>query len=178
MRPRLLTVVAIGLAVIPLEARQQPLEYDVKAAFLLNFSRYVQWPPARVAVPFQLCVIGADPFGPRLEATVDGESWHGAPIVVRRVHEIRQARDCHLLFVPGALTDRFRRDAAALSGAPVLTVGETAPFLTAGGMIQLFVEHDKVRFAINQRAAEGQGLQISSRLLRLARFIVQPPTNP
>jgi hypothetical protein len=116
--------------------------------------------------------MGQNPFGTRLDAIVADETWQGAPIRVQRVQDVREARDCHLLYVPAASTDRFLASASEVAKRPVLTVGETREFLRRGGMIQLFLDNDKVRFSINQTAADSAGLQVSSRLLRLAREVV------
>jgi hypothetical protein len=175
MQRRRLAAVALALAGAlagdSVQARQAPLEYDVKAAFLLNFARYVGWPAAQRPVPFQLCVLGQNPFGRRLEEAIAGEAWNGRPMRARDIQDVREARDCHLLYVPAAATDRFIASSAQLARRPVLTVGETREFLQKG-MIQLFIDGNKVRFSINQGAADDAQLQISSRLLRLAREIV------
>lgn len=157
-------------------ARQGPLEYEVKAAFLLNFGRYVQW-PSPPSDRFYLCLLGANPFGTRLETIVAGETWHDKAIDIRRIQDLRDARSCHLLYVPASSTERFLA-AGAGSLRSVLTVGETRDFLLQGGMIHLFVEQHRVRFSINQAAAEASGLQISSRLLRLAREVVSQSPVP
>jgi hypothetical protein len=88
------------------------------------------------------------------------------------VPEVRRGLDCHVLFVPASATGRFARDVSAVSGLPILTVGEDPQFFDQGGMIQLFLEDNRVRFSINQKSADAVGLTISSRLLRLARTVV------
>lgn len=153
-------------------ARQRPLEYDVKAAFVLNFVRYVEWPATHRTPPLRLCTLETNPFGARLQALVGDEQWEGAAIAVRVVIDMRRGGECHLLYVPEAVTERFSSGISALSGLPVLTVGEHERFLEQGGMIRLFVEDNKIRFSINQKAAEAVGLLISSRLLRLARTVI------
>jgi hypothetical protein len=169
------TLLMLGQAAAPM-ARQAPLEYEVKAAFLLNFGRYVQW-PSPPSDRFHLCLLGANPFGTRLETIVAGEMWHDKAIDIRRIQDLREARSCHVLYVPASATEQFLA-AGPASLHSVLTVGETRDFLLQGGMIHLFVEQNKVRFSINQAAAETSGLQISSRLLRLAREVVAQPPVP
>jgi hypothetical protein len=156
-------------------AQPSVLEYDVKAVFLLNFSRYVTWPAARLTPPFRICVVDPNPFGRRLTAAVDGERWQGAPVEVLDIESLRDAQACHLLYVPSAATDHFIDAQKRYSVGGVLTVGETRDFLTQGGMVRLFLENNRVRFSVNQSAAESAGLQISSRLLRLARSVVSHP---
>jgi hypothetical protein len=172
-RARYLTVFGLvfGLAHAA-GARQSSLEYDVKAAFVLNFVRYVEWPPTHRTPPLRICVLQTNPFDKRLETVVTGEQWQGGRIDVQLVPDVRPGIECHLLYVPESAADRFTDGVRALLKQPVLTVGESAGFLQQGGMIRLFVEENRVRFSINQKAAESAGLVISSRLLRLARTVV------
>ena len=174
MIPRLscvLLLVMIG-SQRPGAAQQASREYDVKAAFVLNFTRYVAWPDVRRTPPFRLCVLRPNPFDSRLSSVVAGEKWQDGSIDVDIVADVRQAQGCHLLYVPETAHDAFVEARPLLHGQPVLTVGEHARFLDHDGMIRLFVDQNKVRFSINQRAASAAGLQISSRLLRLAREVI------
>jgi hypothetical protein len=155
-----------------LVGQQASIEYDVKAAFVLNFVRYVEWPPERRTPPLRLCVLQPDPFGKRLEAVVSGEQWQGAPITIRTVPDLRSGVDCHLIYVAEAAGRQFSKAVSAVSGLPILTVGEHEQFLEQGGMIRLFLEENRVRFSVNQRGAESVGLLVSSRLLRLARTVI------
>jgi hypothetical protein len=166
-----LTCVAL-LWAVPLAARQPSLEYDVKAAFVLNFVRFVEWPQARRTPPLRICVLQSNPFGDRLDAIVTDEQWQGGEIDVRVIPELRRGTDCHLLYVPESAAQRFEREVSAVSGLPILMVGEHPRFLEQGGMIRLFLEGNRVRFSINQKSADSVGLLISSRLLRLARTVV------
>jgi hypothetical protein len=153
-------------------ARQASLEYDIKAAFVLNFVRYVEWPAERRVPPLQICVLATNPFGNRLHDVVRGEQWQGGEVDVQVVADLRAAARCHLLYVPGTAAARFAREISAISGLPILTIGEHVGFLAEGGNIHLFIEENRVRFSINQKAADAVGLQISSRLLRLARNVI------
>jgi len=176
LRPVLFLALLLPLA-RPALARQATVEYEVKAAFVLNFSRYVEWPPPRQSPPLRICMFRENPFGDRLEAVVSGERWAGGAIELRLAQDEHTARECHLLYVPAAETERFLAMAPHLATTPVLTVGETRPFLDGGGMIQLFIDANRVRFSINQRSALQAGLQISSRLLRLARTVIGESTH-
>ena len=168
-------LVMLALFAPSLLARQPAPEYDVKAAFVLNFARYVEWPPVRRTPPLRMCVLQTNPFGDRLESVVGGEHWQGGEIEVRLVPDMRRAAaECHLLYVPESASERFTSGMSAIAGVPMLTVGEHPKFLEQGGMIRLFLEESRVRFSINQRAADAAGLQVSSRLLRLARDVVGP----
>lgn len=171
-----LATVLLAAAAQPLaHAQPSALEYDIKAAFILNFTRYVEWPAARRTPPFHICVYRQNPFGARLAAMVADERWQDGAIQVDVVTDLRRLNGCHLLYVPAAATEAFAAARPQWEGRSVLTVGEHMEFLQQGGMIQLFVEQNKVRFSINQRTASTSGLQISSRLLRLARAVVGVP---
>jgi len=171
---RAIGLLLIGVFVVraPLDAQGGDLEYDVKAAFLLNFTRYVEWPASRSHAPFRMCLLASNPFGKRLDTAVAGETWQEEAITVKVVRDIGDTTDCDLLYVPADATDRFAAGRPRIASRPILTVGETRRFFTSEGMIELFVEDGKVRFSINQRAAALAGLTISSRLLRLARELV------
>ncbi len=146
------------------------LEYQVKAAYLLNFTRYVEWPPSVFLEPdaaLNLCLVGRDPFGDVLDRTVAGRRARGRRLRVLRPE--RPAGDvCHVTFI-GETTDAAREAwMVALQGAPTLTVGEGAAFAEAGGMIAFVIVGETVRFEINVDAVRASGLRISSRMLTLA----------
>jgi hypothetical protein len=162
-RPLPLVVAVVSLT---LSAQEVPLEYRVKAAYLFNFTRFVEWPAGAIAegAPLTMCVAAPNPFGESLSEMVAGEQALGHPLAVRTVHD---ASGCHVLFVPERVNpEPLLREART---HPVLTVGESADFLRQGGLIGFVMEDGKVRFEINQEAAQRSQLRISSRLLRLAR---------
>ena len=172
LRAVLCIVLCVTVVSSATKARQPSLEYDIKAAFVLNFVRYVEWPAARRTPPLRVCTLQPNPFGDQLAALVSGEQWQGGAIDVRTVTDVGASTACHLLYVPRAATGRFTNALGALAGRPILTVGEHERFLEQGGMIRLFLEDNRVRFSINQRAADAAGLAVSSRLLRLARRVI------
>jgi hypothetical protein len=146
-------------------------EYEVKAAFLVNFAGFVRWPDAtfaNAASPFVVCVAGEDPFGAAFEPFKQNRVA-GRSLVV---HPIDSAAtlpgNCSILFVAGSATPRLTGILGALGKAAVLTVSDLADFTAAGGMIQFYVKNEKIRFEINQEAAEDAGLKIDARLLRLS----------
>ena len=148
------------------------LEYRVKAAFLYNFARFVEWPAD--ASPRDRIVIGVygnNPFGESLQRTVEGKLAKGLSIEILAVSDVRQARDCDLLFV--GLTDRKRLAEVldALAGDPVLTVGESRGFTERGGIVNFVIEQGRVRVDVNIQSARTAGLKISSQLLRVARRV-------
>jgi hypothetical protein len=147
-----------------------PPEYDVKAAFLLNFTRFVEWPqpsPQRAAEPFSICILGDDPFGDSLNRIIAGEKIAGRPILIKHIRKFPDA--CELLFIPASEPSQ----AAVLSQArrDVLTVGEAPDFLRDGGMIRFLIDDHRVRFDINRQAVDRSFLKMSARLLGVARVI-------
>lgn len=146
-----------------------PPEYHVKAAFLLNFTRFIEWPAAafpRPDTPFQICIAGDDPFGGVIDQIVEGERVSDRRLAVRRTRE-GAAGECHLLFVT-----RDKEDPAPLPRRPgMLVVGDSADILRDGGMIAFVIADRRVRFDINLRAAQSAGLRISSKLLSVARNV-------
>jgi hypothetical protein len=162
---RVAAVLAFVLATAA-SAQDVPLEYRVKAAYLFNFTKFVEWPSGSMpaGTPLSLCVAGANPFGAALEETIRGELVEGRPLTTRVV---RDPSGCHVLFVPqGVAAAGMLREART---KPILTVGESRDFLADGGVVNFLMEDGKVRFEISQDAASRAHLRISSRLLRLAR---------
>ncbi|HYX24364.1 MAG TPA: YfiR family protein [Thermoanaerobaculia bacterium] len=152
-------------------------EYAVKAAFLYNFTKFVDWPP-RVFTdersPLKICVLGADPFGKALRSFMD-EEVGGRRLQLLRVDTLNNPAACHVLFVSRSERDRLPQILAAVRGAPVLTVADTPEFLDDGGMVNFVLEGGKVRFEIDPEAAERSGIRISSKLLALARHVKGRP---
>ncbi len=153
---------------------QSAREYQIKAAFLYNFTKYVSWPASKFAdedTPLSLCVIGQDPFGPVLEETITGKTFKGRAILINRLQAIDDLKQCHLLFVSSSEQDRVAQITSSASGAGVLTTGDMDRFTNQGGVIKLTKQRNKVRFEINRTAADRAGLTISSRLLKLATIV-------
>lgn len=145
-------------------------EYQVKAAFLLNFGKFVEWPSGD-ASDLLICVLGDDPFGETLDDTVAGRTVGRRTVATRRIGAVAQAKSCSILFVSRSESGSVDGILSALRGSPILLVGELDRFATRGGMIN-FVEVDqKIRFEINEAAAKKAGLKISSQLLRLATIV-------
>lgn len=171
----LLGALAAGAQEVPLPT---PLEYELKAAFLYNFVKFVEWPAdafAGTRSPLTICVYGEDPFGASLDGAVRGETVGERSLLVQRPQALDRLRDCHVLFVSRSERPRMREILSRLERAPVLTVGDSDGFLREGGMINFVLEENKIRFLINQEAAERSGLRISSKLLRLAKGSTSPP---
>lgn len=164
LRSCVLLAALVGAAA-QLRAQSAALEYQVKAAYLFNFIKFVDWPASAASGPLTICVARPDPFGTALTDIVQGESIGGRATVVRSIGQPDPA--CHVVFVPRSTAAATYL--AAARNVPVLTVGETPHFGEDGGIIDFVLDGGMVRFEINQDAAKLAGLTISSRLLRLAR---------
>jgi hypothetical protein len=151
---------------------QTELEYEVKAAFLLNFAKFVEWPSTAFAdsdSPVAICILGKDPFGRTIDDLVQGEAANGRKLIVRRMSQLPAAKACQVVFAE----EPAKEVTKTLNGLGrgVLTVGEGGSFLRNGGIIAFTIENRRVRFDINQTAAERAELKLSSKLLSVARSI-------
>jgi hypothetical protein len=150
-------------------------EYRVKAAFLMNFTKFVDWPPASFSsetAPFSICILGSDPFGAALDSIVDGEAVDSHKLVVHRFGQPPQPGVCQVLFVGGSV----RKDLGQILeevGPGVLTVGEGDNFLLEGGIIAFVIDNRRVRFDINQSAAAKAELKMNAKLLGVARSVTK-----
>jgi hypothetical protein len=150
----------------------ESLEYRVKAAYLLNFTRYVEWPTSSAPDNrLSICVMGTDPFGSILDATVSGRTVQGRPLEVRRVQRASEANGCEVVFVSRETWRRNPGSLKALENAGSLTVGESEQFARGGGVIGFVILDETVRFVVNDAARGRAGLRISSRMLSLAAAI-------
>jgi len=145
-------------------------EAHVKAAFLYNFAKFVQWPPSDDRpTTLIIGVVGGDRFDDVLESIVSGKNVNGRDIVVRQMHDEDDARAFHIVFIAASEARRTSDIIQRVHRAGVLTVGETPQFLQEGGLIQFYIRDNHVRFQINAAAASQAGLKISSQLLSLSK---------
>jgi len=161
-----------GLPVPARCAADASLEYEVKAAFLLNFTKFIEWPPTAFAdsgSPFAICILGKDPFGQALDGILQGEAVGRRKLTIERISQPPAPQTCQLIFISVGAAD-FPKVLGSL-GPGILTVGEGEGFVRGGGMIGFVIDHRRVRFDINSSAAEGAGLKLSSKLLAVARSI-------
>jgi hypothetical protein len=160
--------------------RPKPNEYAVKATYLYNFARFVEWPTGVTAATgdsFAICVLGQDPFGQALDATLVGESIDGKPVVARRVARPQDSVNCRILFISPSEDARLKDILAAIDKSGVLTVSDMPQFSRRGGMIQFVSDGNRVRFEVNLTTARDAGLTLSSELLKVAvtvRNSIQP----
>jgi hypothetical protein len=151
-----------------------PFDYDFKAAFVFNLTKFVQWPETTFAgarTPIVLGIVGDDPFGGTLSRIVEGQVVQGRPVTIRRYRFGDDLRRCQVLFISPSDRPRVPQILASLQGASILTVSDTEGFLNAGGMMRLVMEGSRVRFFVNLDAVAQAKLQISARLLALARGV-------
>jgi hypothetical protein len=160
-------------------------EYLIKAGFIYNFAKFVEWPSAAFAQPdspIVIGVLGTDPFGNVLDRLVQDKKIGQRGFVVRRykwgkdLKDLKDLRDCKILFVSASEKAHADEIIQLVKWLPILTVGETPGFAERGGVIRFTVEDNRVRFEVNVDAAHQADLNISSRLLTLAKIIPQAAT--
>ena len=159
----------------PASDSAKTLEYRIKAAFLYNFARFVEWPQEDAWNERKLVigVLGKDPFGPILDETVRGKKTRGRPLEIKRLSHADDMASCDLVFVSSSERQRIETLLTALHGAQVLTVSETPNFLDKGGMINFVIENERVRIDLNLSTTRAAGLSVSSQLIRVAREVHQ-----
>ena len=174
-----LCALALGGSVAWAEG-QASREYQLKAVFLFNFAQFVDWPQdafASTNSPLVIGVIGNDPFGQVLDATVAGETAHERRLVVERYRTVEEIRNCHILFISQSEGRHLEKIVASMRAKPVLTVSDIEGATARGVILQFLTENNKIRFRINLEAAEAARLTISSKLLRVAE-LVRSGRNP
>lgn len=170
-------VLALGCAVLlrySSLAREgdAPPEFQVKAVFLSNFARFIEWPPGVLEPGSDVVigVLGADPFGLYLDDVLRDQKVNGSALTVRRYESVEQIEQCHVLFVSGSEGVHAAEILARLRGRPILTVCDTRVFARHGAMVHLIMDDRRVRLRINLEAARREGLLISAKLLRTAEI--------
>ena len=152
---------------------QETPEYQVKAAYLFNFAKFVEWPDRAFAgpdAPFTICIIGDDLFGGALKA-LQAKTVKNRKVAVKRVSAPAETGGCQVLFIGPTEEDRLDELLLSLKGSTTLVVGDMERFARRGGMIGFLMERNKVVFEINDSAAKRAGLELSSQLLKMARTL-------
>lgn len=170
-RPRWAVALVVALALPCAAPAQVANEYEVKAAFLFNFTRFVDWPPSSRSALFCIGVDGVDPFNGALEDVVKGRSVGGRAIAIKHFKAGDDVSACEIVFVSAADPRKAAAILAQFKGAPILTVGDAPGFCKNGGVIGFSVQGNKVKLDINPDAALRAHLQISSKLLTLASLV-------
>jgi hypothetical protein len=181
MSPRVLAFIIFMLstllasAAICAEARNLT-EYDVKAAYIYNFAKFVEWPSGKLrkgGATITVGIIGKDPFGPAL-AAIEGKVAGMRKIWVKRDISLKHAGECDILFIARSENEQLEQILEAVGDSGVLTVGDSKGFALQGVMINFFMDVNRVRFEINPASADRAGLRISSTLLKIARIVGTP----
>jgi hypothetical protein len=150
-------------------------EYEVKAAYLFNFAKFVDWPVAafpRENTPLTICIVGNSPLNTVIES-LSGKTIRNRRLVVRQFARIEDLNECHILFINAAIKTSITQLLASVATRPILTVSDSKGFATVGGVIEFVPVADKIRFEINHRAAQQVNIRISSHLLRLATTVIE-----
>jgi len=169
-----LTLLVLFLSGLFLARAQASKEYQIKAAFLFNFAQFVEWPSAAFAdasTPITIGVLGDDPFGPVLDQTIQGETINRRKLIIQRSQQVADLKGCHLVFISKSERSHLADIFDTLGSSSVLTVSETENFARRGGIINFYLDGNKVRFEINADAAQRKGIKISSQLLKLGKVV-------
>lgn len=169
-------VALIGLSCATL-AWAAPTEYDVKAAYLVQFTRFITWPSSdtlAVTAPITIGVFGRDPSSGTIRRNIEKRPVGGRTYRCVTVRTLDEARRCRLVYVPGNEQGRLGVLADSLRTAGVLTVGESENFFDAGGMLRLRMLDQRVRFDVNLGVLDQAGFQVSSNMLRVAGIVYRP----
>jgi YfiR/HmsC-like len=155
---------------LPMSAQTSMSEYQVKALFLLNFVKYVDW-PAEASGPIVIGILGQDNFNDSLRAAVEGKNIGGREIVIKHVSAGDDLSGCTILFVSSSENPQLNQILGKAGSSPILTVGESDSFLQNGGIINFTLKEGKIHLEINLKAAQKVNLQISSKLLSVADVV-------
>ncbi len=170
-----LALVALVLSLPGASAETAPSkEYLVKAAFIFNFTQFVEWPQEAFPdadAPIRIGILGDDPFGEAMEDTVRGETVRHRRLEVERARHVEDLKDCHLLFIARSEKSHAAEILASLGNAPVLTVSDFEDFAERGGVIGFYRDGQRIRFRINPDAAVQRGLKVNSQLLSLGKIV-------
>src|SRR5467141_2606171 len=175
----LLSAMALGSHAEGLDASDSS-EYLIKAGFIYNFAKLVEWPTSAFPQPDSPIVIGIfgeDPFGTVLDRVLAGKKVNGRIFLVKRLKSVADLKECHIVFVSSSEMGHLAEAIHLVKGMPILTIGEIPGFARRGGIINLVLEDNKVHFEVNVEAAKEADLNISSRLLALARIVQEPAAD-
>jgi len=180
----LITVAMVILTSLGFETHAQDSsvssEYLIKAGFIYNFANLVQWPSnafTQPDSPIVIGILGEDPFGTVLDRVLAGKKVNGRTFLVKRLKSVSDLKECHIVFVSSSEIAHLAEAIHLVKGMPILTIGEIPGFAKRGGIINLFLEDNKVHFEVNVEAAKEADLNISSRLLALARIVQEPAAD-
>jgi hypothetical protein len=157
-----------------------PTEYQVKAVFLYNFAKFVDWPPESFRpgdATFVVGMVGSDPIEDDLKGILEGKTVKDRKITFRRIQDIADSRECQILYVAASEKKNLDRILQAVAGRPILIVSDMKNFIQLGGMIGFKLDDSKVRFDINQTVSSAANLKISAQLLKVAQVVATSPAR-
>jgi hypothetical protein len=162
-------------APVPATGQDSPSkEYKIKAACLINFLKFVEWPEegkTEAPEPIVIGILGQNPFGSFLDDLAKDQKVRGRAIHLKKLDPSDVVTGCHVLFFASVEKDRMGEILKTLEGRSILTIGEHRGFAQEGGIVNFFIEENKVRFEINPDQAKKSRLKISSKLLSLAKIV-------
>ncbi len=168
---------ALTLLLLPWNmARAERSEAEIKAAFIYNFAKFIEWPQQATAntAPLQLCTLLDKPATHKLNL-LQGREAQGREIQIKALGLNDSPAQCHMLYIALANKQQSRRLLKALNNAPILTISDSPGFAEMGGMIGLYIEAERLQFAVNLPVTQQAGLKLSARLLQMAHIV---PTAP
>jgi hypothetical protein len=154
---------------------------QVKAAYLFNFAKFIEWPAEgfdKADAAMNFCTLGRSPVVDELDSSVRGKSISGHIVTVKHLHGPEEIKGCHLVFLAASAGKQGRKLVLAAKGSPILLVAESPGFARAGGTIDFIMEDSRLIFEVNITAAENAHLKISSKLLALARIVSSDDERP
>ncbi len=169
----LVMIIILCIAVSSVYTQLMFREYDIKAAYLYNFAKFVEWPSEvfdDASSPLILCILGKEPFNDSLD-TIKGKTIRERELVIKRFTRVEDINECHILFISTSEEKHLSRIFKKINDMHILTVADLEGFAHRGGMINLITVGNKVHFEINVDAAQRAELQISSKLLKLAKIV-------
>jgi len=167
-----------SVAVTPARGQERKLgEYEVKAVFLYNLAKFIEWPDKSLdnSSTLTLYILGDDPFGTHLDA-IKGKLIRGKSVDVKQIDSPDALKSVGILFISSSEKGQLQDILKGISSKPILTVGDTQSFAKRGVMVNFYIENNKIRFEINIEAAKLAGLKISSNLLKMGK-IIPPPSG-
>jgi len=177
--PLTIALLLFGVAVpAAIPQSTKPSEYDVKAAYLLNFGKFIRQSSGLYPhTPFDICLLGRDSMGQTIDELSANQFIDNRPVHVRRLADVTQAKGCSIIYFSSSENDRLHEDMVLLPSTDALTVGDAADFLDRGGMIQFLLIDKHVRFTVNLSAVNHAHLVLSSELLRVALSVTGKPAG-
>lgn len=172
MLNRLLAIL-LAVTTATLACAQGRSEYVVKAAYIYNFAKFVEFPPNSVGARFVIGVIGANPFEDELSAQFNGKQVGGRTVIVKRLDSLQAAKSCDIVYISSSEDQRVDDIVSILKGLPVLTIADTAGYVSRGVMINMSVENNRIRFDVNLSSSRNSRLVMSSRMLSLAKGVIK-----